>query len=63
MNQARSKATDRSRFKQRKRRANHAGVEELHLLHGELWIDSRKLYPGDYHRAEAARRIWKSVIR
>jgi anti-sigma factor ChrR (cupin superfamily) len=30
----------------------HAGVEELHLLHGELWIDDRKLYPGDYSRAE-----------
>ena len=30
----------------------HAGVEELHLLDGELWIDERKLYPGDYNRAE-----------
>jgi anti-sigma factor ChrR (cupin superfamily) len=30
----------------------HAGVEELHLLDGELWIDDRKLYPGDYNRAE-----------
>lgn len=28
----------------------HAGVEELHLLHGELVIDDRKLYPGDYNR-------------
>lgn len=27
----------------------HAGVEELHLLQGELWIDDRKLYPGDYN--------------
>ena len=27
----------------------HAGVEELHLLHGELWIDERKLVPGDYN--------------
>jgi len=27
----------------------HAGVEELHLLDGELWIDSRKLLPGDYN--------------
>ena len=26
----------------------HAGVEELHLLDGELWIDERKLFPGDY---------------
>jgi anti-sigma factor ChrR (cupin superfamily) len=30
----------------------HAGVEELHLLDGELWIDDKKLYPGDYNRAE-----------
>lgn len=29
----------------------HAGVEELHLLSGELWIDERKLFPGDYSRA------------
>ena len=27
----------------------HAGVEELHLLDGELWIDGRKLLPGDYN--------------
>jgi anti-sigma factor ChrR (cupin superfamily) len=25
----------------------HEGVEELHLLDGELWIDGRKLVPGD----------------
>lgn len=30
----------------------HAGVEELHLLDGELWIGDRKLRPGDYNRAE-----------
>lgn len=30
----------------------HAGVEELHLLHGELVIDERKLYPGDYNFGE-----------
>jgi DNA-directed RNA polymerase specialized sigma24 family protein len=39
----------------------HAGVEELHLLHGELWIDDRKLYPGDYNRAEPGTcdsRVW-----
>jgi len=30
----------------------HAGVEELYLLQGDLWIDGRKLYPGDYHRGE-----------
>ena len=29
----------------------HAGVEELYLLHGELMIESRRLYPGDYTRA------------
>lgn len=27
----------------------HAAVEELHLLDGELWIDDRLLYPGDYN--------------
>ena len=30
----------------------HAGLEELYLLDGELYIDDRKLYPGDYNRAE-----------
>ncbi len=30
----------------------HAGVEELHLLEGELWIGDRKLLPGDYNRGE-----------
>jgi anti-sigma factor ChrR (cupin superfamily) len=42
----------------------HAGVEELHLLHGELMIDDRKLYPGDYNRAEAGsvdRRVWSET--
>ena len=29
----------------------HAGVEELHLLDGELWIDKRRLFPGDYYDA------------
>lgn len=40
------------------------GVEELHLLNGELWINDRKLYPGDYHRAEAGtadRRVWSET--
>ena len=40
------------------------GVEELHLLDGELWIDERKLYPGDYNRAEAAAadtRVWSET--
>lgn len=42
----------------------HAGVEELHLLHGELLIDDRKLYPGDYNRAEpstADKRVWSET--
>jgi anti-sigma factor ChrR (cupin superfamily) len=42
----------------------HAGVEELHLLEGELWIDERKLYPGDYSRAEPGtgdRRVWSQT--
>lgn len=42
----------------------HAGVEVLHLLHGELWIDDRKLYPGDYNRAEPGtgdKRVWSET--
>lgn len=42
----------------------HAGVEELHLLEGELWIDDRKLYPGDYNRAERGtgdKRVWSET--
>jgi anti-sigma factor ChrR (cupin superfamily) len=42
----------------------HAGTEELHLLHGELWIDRRKLCPGDYSRAEAGtsdKRVWSET--
>ena len=31
----------------------HAGVEGLHLLDGELWIDERKLFPGDYNYGAA----------
>lgn len=31
----------------------HAGVEELYLLDGVLWIDSRKVTPGGFYRAEA----------
>lgn len=29
----------------------HAGVEELFLLEGELWIEDRLLFPGDFNRA------------
>jgi len=39
----------------------HAGVEELHLLDGELWIDERKLAPGDYNRGDPGasdQRVW-----
>jgi anti-sigma factor ChrR (cupin superfamily) len=42
----------------------HAGPEELHLLHGELWIDDRKLHPGDYNRAEPGtsdKRVWSET--
>jgi anti-sigma factor ChrR (cupin superfamily) len=42
----------------------HAGVEELHLLDGELWIDDRKLYAGDYNRGEPGmsdKRVWSET--
>jgi hypothetical protein len=42
----------------------HAGVEELHLLEGELWIDERKLTAGDYNRAEPGtgdKRVWSET--
>ena len=42
----------------------HGGVEELHLLDGELMIDEKKLYPGDYIRAEAQtidHRVWSET--
>ena len=42
----------------------HAGVEELHLLEGELWIDERKLFPGDYNRAVVGtgdKRVWSET--
>jgi anti-sigma factor ChrR (cupin superfamily) len=42
----------------------HAGLEELFLLDGELWIDDRKLYPGDYNRAEIGTcdtRVWSET--
>ena len=42
----------------------HAGVEELHLLDGELWIDEKKLFPGDYNRAEPGtgdQRVWSET--
>jgi anti-sigma factor ChrR (cupin superfamily) len=42
----------------------HAGVEELYLLEGELWIENQKLQPGDYNRAEAGtsdQRVWSET--
>ena len=42
----------------------HAGVEELHLLQGELMVNDKTLYPGDYIRAEAEsvdRRVWSET--
>ena len=39
----------------------HAGVEELYLLDGELWIDERKLLPGDYNYGAPGagdKRVW-----
>ena len=42
----------------------HAGVEELHLLHGDLTVDDKKLYPGDYIRSEADsvdHRVWSET--
>ncbi len=43
---------------------SHAGLEELYLLHGELWIEDKKLYPGDYNRAEPRttdQRVWSET--
>ena len=42
----------------------HAGVEELHLLHGELKVDQRTLYPGDFIHTEAGTvdyRVWSET--
>lgn len=42
----------------------HADVEELYLLRGELWINDRRLYPGDYNRAERGtsdKRVWSET--
>jgi anti-sigma factor ChrR (cupin superfamily) len=42
----------------------HAGIEELHLLDGELWIDDRKLYPGDYNYGAPGagdERVWSET--
>jgi hypothetical protein len=42
----------------------HAGVEELHLLDGELWIDECKLFPGDYNYGAPGasdQRVWSET--
>ena len=42
----------------------HAGTEELHLLDGELWIDERKLFPGDYNYGAPGagdERVWSET--
>lgn len=42
----------------------HAGVEELHMLEGELMVDAKRLYAGDYLRSEpgsADRRVWSET--
>jgi anti-sigma factor ChrR (cupin superfamily) len=39
----------------------HAGVEEVHLLHGVLKVNERTLYPGDFIHAEPGsvdHRVW-----
>jgi hypothetical protein len=40
------------------------GVEELHLLDGELWIEDRKLVPGDYNYGPPGHtdvRVWSET--
>jgi anti-sigma factor ChrR (cupin superfamily) len=42
----------------------HASVEELHLLDGELWIEERKLLPGDYNYGAPGagdERVWSET--
>jgi anti-sigma factor ChrR (cupin superfamily) len=42
----------------------HAGTEELHLLDGELWIDARRLMPGDYNYGAPGasdERVWSET--
>jgi quercetin dioxygenase-like cupin family protein len=42
----------------------HADAEELHLLDGELWIDERKLVPGDYNYGAPGagdERVWSET--
>jgi anti-sigma factor ChrR (cupin superfamily) len=42
----------------------HADFEELYMLEGELTVDDKKLYAGDYLRSEAGttdRRVWSEA--
>ena len=42
----------------------HAGIEELHLLHGILKVDERTLHPGDFIHNEAGtedHRVWSET--
>jgi anti-sigma factor ChrR (cupin superfamily) len=42
----------------------HAGIEELHLLHGVLKVDDRTLYSGEFIHAEAGsvdHRVWSET--
>jgi len=42
----------------------HAGIEELYLLDGELWIDQRHLFPGDYNYGASGasdERVWSAT--
>jgi len=42
----------------------HAGIEELHLLHGTLKVDDRTLYPGDFIHSEVGsvdHRVWSET--
>jgi ChrR Cupin-like domain len=42
----------------------HDGVEELHMLEGELIVGDRRLYAGDYLRSEPGsvdRRVWSET--
>jgi len=42
----------------------HAGIEELHLLHGILKVDDRTFYPGDFIHAEPGsvdHRVWSET--
>jgi quercetin dioxygenase-like cupin family protein len=42
----------------------HAGIEELHLLHGILKVDDKTLRPGDFIHAEAGtvdHRVWSET--